>query len=111
MKKPEPNKQLGISTLGFFFAHIAHLRRFMHPETEHQALYSNSFGGGSRSVLWGGYLGISLAFLTRYNVVRDAHLPSTRPKRNVFFHVTRHKRDVFFSLHVTYNVSKYVIVT
>ena len=55
MKKAEPNEQLGISTLGFvFFAHIAHLSRFMQPETKHQALYTHFFGGGSRSVLWGG---------------------------------------------------------
>ena len=33
---------------------INHLRRFMHPETEHQALYSHFFGDASRSVLWGG---------------------------------------------------------
>ena len=31
----------------------------MHPKTKHQALYSYFFGRGSRSVLWGGYLGIS----------------------------------------------------
>ena len=54
MKKAEPNEQLGISTLGFVFAHVAHLRRFMHPETKHQALYSHFFGDASRSVLWGG---------------------------------------------------------
>ena len=59
MKKAEPNEQLGISTLRFVFAHVAHLRRFMHPETKYQALYSHCFGGGSRTVLWGGYLGIS----------------------------------------------------
>ena len=59
MKKAEPNEQLGISTLGFVFAHVAHLRRFMHPETKHQALYSYFFGGGSGPVWWGGYLGIS----------------------------------------------------
>ena len=51
MKKAEPNEQLGISTVGFVFAHVAHLKRFMHPETKHQALYSQMFGGGSRPVL------------------------------------------------------------
>ena len=60
MKKAEPNEQLGISTLGFVFTHVAHLRRFMLPEAKHQAPYSHLFGGGSRPVLWGGYLGISL---------------------------------------------------
>ena len=40
MKKAEPNEQLGISTLGFAFADVAHLRGFMHRETKHQALYS-----------------------------------------------------------------------
>ena len=59
MEKAEPNEHLEISTLGFVFAHVAHLRRFMHPETKHQALYSHYVGGGSTPVLWGGYLGIS----------------------------------------------------
>ena len=60
MKEAEPNEQLGTSTLGFVFAHVTHLRRFMHPETKHQVLFSHFFGGVSRPVLWGGYLGISL---------------------------------------------------
>ena len=50
MKKAEPNEQLGISNLGFVFAYVAHLRRFMHCETKHQALYSHFFGDGSRPV-------------------------------------------------------------
>ena len=33
MKKAEPNEELGISTLGFVFAHVAHLRRFVHLKT------------------------------------------------------------------------------
>ena len=42
MKQVEHNDQLGMSTLGFIFANIAHVRRFMlQPETEYQALYDN----------------------------------------------------------------------
>ena len=55
----EPNEQFQRPTLGVVFAHVAHLRPFIHPETKHQALYSHFLGCGSRSVLWGGYLGIS----------------------------------------------------
>ena len=63
---------------------INHLRRFMHPETEHQALYSHFFGDGSRSVLWGGYLGIShIYYCLRDNGVhapghKSANCPNSR---------------------------------
>ena len=42
MKKAEPNEKLCITTLGFVFAHVAHVRRFMYPETKYQALYVHS---------------------------------------------------------------------
>ena len=78
MEKAEPNDQLKISTLGFVFAHGAHLRRFMHPETKHQGLSSHIFGGDSRSVSWGGYLGISL-----WTPLRDVGCVATPEGQNL----------------------------
>lgn len=41
MKVVEHKKQLGIPTLGYVFAKGAHVRRFVRPKTEHEALYNH----------------------------------------------------------------------
>lgn len=58
MKEAEHNDQLGISTLGFVYAHIAHMRRFTRPENQTsgavQPLFCSRFWAG----FGGRYLGI-----------------------------------------------------
>ena len=76
MKKAEPNEQLGTSTLGFVFANIAHLRRFMHPETKLQALYGHSFVGGIGLAGFGGYA-LSASVLFSIDEIRKASTYAT----------------------------------
>ena len=45
-KKAEHDGQLCIPMLGFVFADVAHMRRYMKPETTHQALYDRSLSDG-----------------------------------------------------------------
>ena len=78
MKKNEHNEQLGMSTLGFVFARVAHFRRFTRPEAKHQALYGHFVCSFGLVLGWWGYLGIIQLVKFRVNadtlVILELHV-------------------------------------